>query len=385
MDTNKRSGRTSRKLVFGLVVSIVFGAFIFAFATVSKRPKHQAPSPSTDSSVKVDTGIFNAKKITYLTDAEKDYFAAEQRLPELSSDDSQSLARRLGNESSRAADSKDFETARKYRAIIHIIRKQDFEAFPDDFLKTASFAISITGLGQLEKEAGNYEIARKHLDESMEFLKQNKAGAPHRSLWLQLMMSRHRDLGDLEMQLKQYEAAKHHYEEFLEFVIKNPSHEDYFYNHAEGYFLLAGLNFEQKLWPEAAQDYESSIKLLEKLIKNRLSEGNPRDELLISQRLAYSYQQYGYTAYVQSDNEAALLRHMEAIKARKNALKSERSGISEELDLAATYYYAARQTTGKDNEFYLSALEILERLKKTQDLPKTYEKIIEDIDSITSR
>jgi len=121
------------------------------------------------------------------------------------------------------------------------------------------------------------------------------------------------------------------------------------------------------------------------LLKKRLSDGTPKDELSLWQRLAYTYQQYGYTAYVQSDNEAALARHMEAIKARKNALKSERSGISEELELATTYYYAARQTRGKDNEFYFSALEILERLKKTQDLPKSYEKMIEDIDLFISR
>lgn len=385
MSSNKRLGRSNPLYIFGVAILVIFGAMIFTVSTTSKKQKYDTPSSSSakskDSPTTLNVDIFKAKKITYLTDLEKDYFAAGHKLPELSPDDYQSLARRLSNESSRVADNKDFDTARKYLTYVQTIRKQVVEAFPEEYLNTLSLAVSIAGFGRLEKQAGNYDEAREYLVESMEFLKNNQARGSHKSLWLQMMMWRHRDLGDLELKLKQYDVAKAHYNKYLEFVIKNPSHENYFYDYAEAHFLLAELSFEQKLWSEAAQDYKRSIRLL----KKRLSDGTPKDELSLWQRLAYTYQQYGYTAYVQSDNEAALARHMEAIKARKNALKSERSGISEELELATTYYYAARQTRGKDNEFYFSALEILERLKKTQDLPKSYEKMIEDIDLFISR
>ena len=391
MDNNKRSGWIYTTFIFGFAILIAFCVFIFTTFTSSTKQNHDrsSPSKSIESQTPLNhsnkpskyTDIFKAKKITYLTDLEKDYFAAGYKLPELSPDDTQSLARRLSNESSQLADNKDFDTARKYRTIVHSIRKRDVEEFPEDYLKKLSLAVSLAAFGNLETQAGNYDEARSYLVESIDFLKTNETTGFHKSLWLRMMMWRHRDLGDLELKLKQYDSAKIHYNKYLEFVVKNPSHQDYFYDHAEGYFLRAELSFKQELWTEAAEDYSRSIILL----KKRLSDGNPRDELLMWQRLAYTYQQYAYTAYLQYDNKTALTLHLEAINARKNAIKSERSGTSEELDLATTYYHAARQTRGKDNEFYLSALEILERLKKTQDLPKSYEKMIEDIDLFISR
>jgi len=141
------------------------------------------------------------------------------------------LARRLSNESSRVADNKDFDTARKYLTYVQTIRKQVVEAFPEEYLNTLSLAVSIAGFGRLEKQAGNYDEAREYLVESMEFLKNNQARGSHKSLWLQMMMWRHRDLGDLELKLKQYDVAKAHYNKYLEFVIKNPSHENYFYDY----------------------------------------------------------------------------------------------------------------------------------------------------------
>lgn len=250
-----------------------------------------------------------------------------------------------------------------------------------DYFSQLSQVLKIAKLGRSETEAGNYDKAKQYLDESLERLVSIEVKTHQKPLWCQLIASRYRDFGALEKKFKNYDAAKLNYNKFLELVIDNPSSEDYFYNHAEGYYFLGELSLEQKHWSEAAENYKISIRLC----KKRLSSSATRDKLQIWKILADAYEKYGYTAYIQSDPETASFTFENAIKARKGAITAQFSNISNELDLAQTYFNAAKYTTGKDKEYYQSALNIFNRLKKNNDVPEYYNKIIEDINSNISQ
>jgi len=352
------------KHLMALITAISFNFFLQACskAEVSELPKEDQIFQS-----EISTDFSEKNSETYLTDAERDHFAKGLNLPTLGADDRHDLRRRLSFERSRAIENKDFEQAREFHKYAYQITLSLIKDFPEVYHHKLSLSVNIAALGKLEKAAGNLDFARDHINDSFRVLDENPPAADVKELWLRMVMWRHRDLGDIEKQLKNYDAARENYTQYLNYVIKNPSHGDYDYDHAEAYYFLGELSFEQENWAEAAEHYTRSIRLLKKLIKTRLTNENTRDELI-------------NTAFVQQDNETASLAFAEAIKARKAAINAEFATLSEELDLAISYYNAAKYADGKDDEYYQSALDIFRHLKTTNNVPAEYNKLIKEIE-----
>lgn len=365
------------KHFMALITAISFNFFLQA---CSKAEVSELPQEDQIFQSEIPTDFSKKNSEIYLTDAERDHFAKGLNLPTLGADDRHDLRRRLSFERSRAIENKDFEQAREFHKYAYQITLSLIKDFPEVYHHKLSLSVNIAALGKLEKAAGNLDFARDHINDSFRILDENPPAADVKELWLRMVMWRHRDLGDIEKQLKNYDAARENYTQYLNYVIKNPSHGDYDYDHAEAYYFLGELSFEQENWAEAAEHYTRSIRLLKKLIKTRLTNGNTRDELIIWQRLANTYARYGYTAFVQQDNETASLAFAEAIKARKAAINAEFATLSEELDLAISYYNAAKYADGKDDEYYQSALDIFRHLKTTNNVPAEYNKLIKEIE-----
>lgn len=372
------------------VLSTAFGIIFLSSLSACEKPNElRAQSDPSSSSIATPKPTSQV----YLTAAEKKQLKTSSDLTYLDLEARNDFLRRLSNETSLAQDSGDTELAREY-AEKNLRLRQDFiEDFPKNYGGKLSVSTSLSALGGIEFNAENYTEARRYFKESLAQLKDNPPASDYKSLWLRMVGRRYAELGHLEKHLKEYQAAQENYEIHLDYVVKNPSHLDYLFDHAEAYFFLGDLYIiqaysfqgdysdEQAIWLKAAENYERSIRLLKKYI----SQANKRDELLVLRRLAFTYGQLAYTSYFQSNIDESEIASENYIKSRKLALQVPGANTSDELDLARAYYEAAKYTSGKDDEYHQAALDIFTRLEAENAIPERYDIIIERVNKALAK